>query len=88
MAALWMVRRPAFLLGAAAAVVVAVLAHPVTKAKVATAQRRLARLNGFFICFVLIVLFFLAKIAVVLEMVSSGRENSRKNVRSLRGLCL
>src|SRR4029077_1430468 len=35
-----------------AAVVVPVLAHPVTKVKVATAQRTLVRVNSFFMCFV------------------------------------
>ena len=48
------------------AVVVAVLAHPVTKVKAATAQRILVRANSFFICFVLIVRFVLEKITVVL----------------------
>jgi hypothetical protein len=45
---------------------VAVLAHPVTKVKAATAQRTLVRVNSFFICFVLIVRFVLEKITLVL----------------------
>jgi hypothetical protein len=53
--------------GEAAAVVVAVLAHPVTKVKAATALRTLVRTNSFFICFVLLVLLVLERIMVVLS---------------------